>query len=291
MLLLQLSDIHVTDPDSAIARYASGEARLTALVAHLEATGTRPDAAVLTGDLVDHGTPEEYERLVALLGRLPCPWYPVPGNHDRRGPFDEALLGDHPWAPGPDQPCCYVVDNHDVRLVALDSTRPDHHDGAFDAERLGWLDDVLGADPQRPTVVFTHHPPVDVGLWHMDYGGAHRGGDLEAVVSRHPQVAAVVCGHVHRRLTVAWGATLLCCAPSMTFLTEAMLDDDATPRLHAGLPDVPLYRWIDGRFTVDTLDWHPGRHPIAFPDVMGEDWPSYEAAARSGTLPRAATGH
>jgi len=306
VLLLHLSDVHVTDPGSAIARYASGEERLAAVVDHLVGAAVPLDGVVLTGDLVDHGSPDEYDRLAAQLRRLPCEWYALPGNHDQRPAFDEALLADRAWAPPPDGPCNYAVDlgvgpggdlaggpgdGGGVRLVMVDSSQPDHHDGRWPESTVAWLDDVLRAAPARRTVVFTHHPPVGVGLWHMDYGGGHGGDALATVVERHPQVEAVCCGHVHRRLVVRWAGTILVCAPSLTFLTEALLDESAEPVLHAGLPELPLYRFVGGRFVVDSLDWHPGRSPVPMPAVLGDGWDAYEAAARSGVLPREATGH
>jgi 3',5'-cyclic-AMP phosphodiesterase len=295
MLVLHLSDVHVTDPTSAIARFADGEERLTGVVDHLIDAAVPLDAVVVTGDLVDHGTDDEYERVAALLGRLRCPWYVLPGNHDRRPAFDTALLTDSAPPPG-NAPCNYAVDlapaaGPPVRLVMVDSSRPDHHDGMWTAESLAWLDGALVDEPTVRTLVFTHHPPVSTGLWHMDYGGAHGGDLLAEVISRHPQVEVVACGHVHRRLTIRWAGTLLSCAPSLTYRSEALLAQGADPTLDDALPDLPVYRFIDGRFAVDSLDWHPGRTRIPMRLALGDEWPDYEIAARSGTLPRAATGH
>ena len=293
-MLLHLSDVHVTDPDSAIARFADGEARLTAVIDHLLAAQVPLDGVLLTGDLVDHGTDDEYDRLLAQLDRLPCPWRPLPGNHDLRPGVDRVLAAagvTGELGTGPEDPVAWVADLGPLRVVGVDSSRPGHHDGAWDDRRLRWLDEALARDVERPTLVATHHPPVSTGLWHMDYGGAHGGEAMAEVVARHPQVEAVVCGHVHRRLVLRWAGTLLCTAPSLTFLTEAVLDDGADPVLHAGLPELPLYRLVDGRFAVDSLDWQPGRSPVPFPLVLGDGWDAYAAAARSGTLPRTATGH
>ncbi len=53
----------------------------------------RPDVVVVTGDVADHGRPEEYAEALAVLGTLPAPVLWGTGNHDVRGPFAEALLG------------------------------------------------------------------------------------------------------------------------------------------------------------------------------------------------------
>src|SRR5436305_1117243 len=41
-----------------------------------------PDILVISGDLVEHATAEEFERAREFLGQLPGPQIVVPGNHD-----------------------------------------------------------------------------------------------------------------------------------------------------------------------------------------------------------------
>jgi hypothetical protein len=56
-------------------------------------------------------------------------------------------------------------------------------------------------------LIFTHHPPFRTGIRWMDSAGLHGGCELELVVSRHPQVVLVACGHIHRPIHVAWAGT------------------------------------------------------------------------------------
>ncbi len=44
----------------------------------------RPDVVVVTGDVADHGRPEEYAEALAVLGSLPGPVLWGTGNHDVR---------------------------------------------------------------------------------------------------------------------------------------------------------------------------------------------------------------
>lgn len=295
-MLLHLSDVHVTDPASLMAGFADGEARLRSVIDHVLDTGLALDGVLVTGDLVDQGTPDEYDRVCAQLARLGCPWFPLPGNHDLPDGFERVLdlaaAADSAAAhrDGPTSSCYWAAAGA-ARVVVVDSTRDGHHDGGWDADRLDWLETTLAGHGEQPTVVATHHPPVGVGLWHMDYGGGHGGDALAAVIERHPQVVLVACGHVHRRLVASWAGTLLSCAPALTYLTESLLADDVAPHLHNGHPEIPLYRFFDGRLVLDTLDWRPGVDRVPLPDVFGDGWPDYERAARSGTLPRTATGH
>ncbi len=110
----------------------------------------RPDAVILTGDLVDFGRPDEYALLRELLAPLTMPLYLMMGNHDAR----DGLRGsfpDHPylrqWAPFVQ----YAIEDHALRIVALDTVIPQQGGGALCAERLAWLDCTLAARPDaRP---------------------------------------------------------------------------------------------------------------------------------------------
>jgi hypothetical protein len=108
----------------------------------------------------------------------------------------------------------YVVDKFPLRLIALDTTVPDHDYGMMCAERLRWLDETLAAQPASPTLIFMHHPPFRTGVRWMDASGLYGGRLMEEVVSRHRQVVRVACGHIHRPIYLAWAGTIASTSPS-----------------------------------------------------------------------------
>ena len=125
---------------------------------------TRPDVLLLTGDLVDHGAPDEYKLLRDLLDQVDIPTYLIPGNHDDRASL-VAAFRDHEYLPLDGGPLAYTIDDFAVRLIGLDTLRDGYHDGELDAARLGWLDEQLAAASDAPTLVFMHHPPFATGIW------------------------------------------------------------------------------------------------------------------------------
>src|SRR5690606_3774471 len=98
--ILHLSDTHLLAGGRHLYDRVDSEARLSELFARLEASGARPEAIVLTGDLADHGEPEAYAKLRAIIDpvaeRLGAKVVWVMGNHDDRGAFREELLGQAP---------------------------------------------------------------------------------------------------------------------------------------------------------------------------------------------------
>ena len=90
-----------------------------------------------------------------------------------------------------------------VRLICLDTHDPTpdpHHSGHLCPARLDWLDRTLGA-ADRPCLIFLHHPPFDSGFTGMDRIGLTNAAELRALLARHPRVAHVFAGHIHRTIT------------------------------------------------------------------------------------------
>lgn len=213
MLIAQMTDFHVTAPGTlAYGRVDTAEHLRTA-VAHLVAQPHRPDAVLATGDLVERGTDEEYAHLRALLAPIEAPLYVIPGNHDDRPALARAFA-DQAYLPRDGAFVQYVIEDHPVRLVALDTLVPGKTEGALCDARLAWLDARLSEQPLRPTIVVMHHPPFETGIAAMDRASLKEPAVLEAIIRRHPQVVRILAGHLHRTIVARWAGTLASTAPS-----------------------------------------------------------------------------
>ncbi|MGP6158899.1 MAG: phosphodiesterase [Vulcanimicrobiaceae bacterium] len=211
MIVAQISDLHIVRKGRLLHHMVNTAKYLRRCIARLNALEPRPDVVLATGDLVDAGKPKEYKRLRKILEELKSPLYVVPGNHDRHEAFREAFA-DHRYLPaGAAQ---YVIDAYPVRLIGLDTTRPGETGGELDEQRLGWLDERLAEAPDRPTLVFMHHPPFKTGIRQLDAAGLRGAEQLGALVERNPQIERIACGHIHRAMQVRWHGTVVCTAPS-----------------------------------------------------------------------------
>lgn len=206
-MIVQLSDPHVgaagsTDP----------AADFRAAVQAVHDLQPRPDAVLVTGDLADHAAPEEYGLVHEALAALPMPAHVMPGNHDDRA----ALAAAFPRRDDEGPAYHWAARCGDVRVVACDSTRPGRVDGALPAAELAWLRDRLAAEPELPTIVAMHHPPLLIGMPAFDRIGLPAGdrAALRAVIDAFPQVQRVVAGHVHLAATGQIGRTPVITSPS-----------------------------------------------------------------------------
>lgn len=248
MLIAQLSDLHVTVPGASPGAGVDSAANLARAVAQLEAMDPRPDGVVLSGDLVDRGDAAEYARLAGLLAPLSMPCWLMAGNHDDRTELRHAFA-ELPRLPGRHAYLQYAVDLAGLRLLLLDSVAPGSAAGELCAQRLAWLESELAKAPDRPTMVFVHHPPYATGSPLLDSVGLANGGNLGEIIERHDHVLLVAAGHVHRVTHCRWYATIAMTAPSTAHQFALDLAPDAGIAPVAEAPGFLLHRF-DGESLV-----------------------------------------
>jgi 3',5'-cyclic-AMP phosphodiesterase len=244
MLIAQISDMHITPPGELLYKRIDTAGYLERAVAHVEALDPKPDVVLATGDLVDRGAGAEYELLRRLISPLSAPVYLIPGNHDRRDMMRQ-VFADHAYLPQ-NGFLQYVVDVGDVRLIALDTLVEGKPYGELCAERLNWLESRLG-ESDRPTLLFMHHPPFDVGITAFDRAKLNHGGErLAELVRRHPNVERVMCGHVHRPIQMRWAGSMASIAPSTAHQATLDLHDGAPLSMMMEPPGIALHLWRPG---------------------------------------------
>lgn len=271
MLIAQITDLHVGTAGGRTDRVFRTADHLQRAVAHLNALRPRPDVVLATGDLVDEGRVDEYQRLRALLEPLAMPVYLIPGNHDDRGNLGR-VFDDHRYLPR-DGFIQYTVEEWPLRLIALDTSVPGENGGRVCDERLAWLAARLAEGAARPTLIFMHHPPFRTGIVSMDAMGLDGGDALAAVIRRHPEVERLVCGHVHRPIVRRFAGTVACVCPATAH--QVALDLGEEPRLAMVMepPACMLHMWLGAE-----------RGLVSHISPIGADRPPFTVLDGSGWL-------
>lgn len=242
-LIVQISDLHLKAGQRLTYGVVDTLGALRRAVDHLNRRHPRPDIVVISGDLVDFGRPDEYAVLHPELARLEMPCYLVPGNHDNREHL-LAAFADHAYLPmSAGAPLDWVVEEHPVRLIGLDTTIPGAHGGQLLDSQLLWLDGQLARRPDAPTLLVLHHPPFISGIGHMDREPFINASALEQIIARHPQVERLLCGHLHRPMQRRFGGSLSCVCPGTSH--QIVLDLQQTAPAHFNLEPAGylLHRW------------------------------------------------
>ncbi|MFI6870333.1 phosphodiesterase [Nocardia sp. NPDC050406] len=205
VLLAHLSDTHFN------TRGRSSE-RAERVMAFLADLPTRPDAILVSGDIADEGSAEEYAQARSVLLDADLPVLILPGNHDDRALMREVLFGQEPSR----QPINQVHRVKGLTLAMLDSSIPGKGEGALDELTYTWLTDLLAATPAEDSVVLAmHHPPVPIHSTVVDPIRLTNPERLAEIVAGDDRVVGVLTGHAHVPITTVFAGKPLAVAPSV----------------------------------------------------------------------------
>lgn len=273
MLIAQITDVHLGfdqgNPDELNRK------RLDCVLRTLSEMVPPPDLLLATGDLADTGDDSlSYARLREAVAGLPFPVRYALGNHDGR----DAFRANFPDALMPDGFHQYAIEDHDLRILVLDTLEEGRHGGAYCETRAAWLKARLAEAPQRPTLLVLHHPPIESGhSWMTENPEGGWVKRLEAIVSAHSNIVAVIAGHLHRPVVASWAGTVLAVCPSTA--PQVALDfqpidperPDDRPMIVAAPPAFAIHHWDGTRLAThfDTAGDHeilarfgPGLQPL-----------------------------
>jgi 3',5'-cyclic AMP phosphodiesterase CpdA len=267
--IAQISDLHIKSLGVlAYGRVDTAQA-LERCVAALNEFKPRPDLVVISGDLADTPTAEEYEHLKRLLAPLELPFVGIPGNHDSRELMRAAFPQAYAFASGP---LNQRIEIGGLDLVLLDSSVPGKPHGDLDAATLQWLDATLVSSTDRPALLFLHHPPFQTGIWHMDRQNLLNAADLAPIVRRHPRVQLIATGHVHRATLAMFAGVPTTICPAPNHAVDLDLEHLREPSFKVEPPAFHLHNWFPGegfgsvvthQILIGNFD---GPHPFFGPD-------------------------
>jgi 3',5'-cyclic-AMP phosphodiesterase len=242
--IAQISDLHIKPPGSLAYGRVDTARALERCVAALNDFRPRPDLVVISGDLADTPTVEEYEYLAQLLAQLALQFVAIPGNHDLREWMRTAFPQRYAFPTGPlDQ----SVEVGGLDLLLLDSSVAGKPHGELEAPTLQWLEATLTSAPARPALLFLHHPPFQTGIWHMDRQHLRNADELEPIVRRHPRVQLVAAGHVHRAALTTFGGAAATICPAPNHAVDLDLQALREPSFKVEPPAFHLHSWFPGQ--------------------------------------------
>lgn len=241
MLIAHFSDPHIKGPGQLAYKRVDTAKMLINCVTSINQLNPLPDLAVITGDLVDLGSPAEYVYLKKLLAPLRMPYFVIPGNHDKREAFRDAFLSEGYLPVGGF--LNFVVEIGGINIIGLDTIAADTGGGELCANRLAWLDETLSMNPEKPALILMHHPPFVTGIGHMDRLGLRGKEDFTAIMARHAQVKLILCGHLHRTIYAQVGGRTALTCPGPAHQVALDLREEAPSCFRMEPPGFLLHYW------------------------------------------------
>ena len=161
----------------------------------------KPDAVVLTGDLINHTWVEkQWTALEEITGKLDkkIPVYYIPGNHDvnlHKGKHDMTEYLKHM------DYSRFAVRIKNTCLIGLDSNPiKDCYGSEEENEQFHWLEKMLKKNKNKRILIFTHHPfflediNEEEGYFQLSKEARKKYFDLFEKYN----VAGVFSGHLHQ---------------------------------------------------------------------------------------------
>lgn len=227
MILAHISDLHLGQD----YRGDGGERalrRAQQVVDYLNGLPGDVDGVLVTGDIADHGAPDEYRQARELLATLRFPVLTCPGNHDERVAYEQHFLT---TSDGGGEAVNEVHQLAGFTIAMCDSSIPGQDPGLLDDPTLVWLDKVL-AETEDPALVCFHHPPVRLHHPYIDSIGLRDDDRLADALT--DDVVAVLCGHAHTSATTTFAGRPLVVAPGV--VSSVVLPFEGDHIVDYGLP-------------------------------------------------------
>ncbi|MBI5869876.1 MAG: metallophosphoesterase [Actinobacteria bacterium] len=193
--IAQFSDIHCGD-----SRFDSD---LMEATIH-EINAIKPDLVIVAGDLTSDGYREQFDEAHSWIRQVECEQkLVIAGNHDCRNVgylhFEQIFGSRHYRSEELDFRICCVPDDEGiqerVKILALDSNKPDLNDGEIGRDKYDWID-LEFPNPEDFKIFLLHHHLVSIPGTGRERNIVLDAGDVLDKL-REVDVDLVLCGHRH----------------------------------------------------------------------------------------------
>ncbi|WP_211826346.1 3',5'-cyclic-AMP phosphodiesterase [Kistimonas asteriae] len=245
--IIQITDSHLFgDADGTLLGINTRDS-FNAVLELVKTHSADADLILVTGDISQDDSIASYAFCQRSLETLGIPFAWLYGNHD-----EPERLAQTPFAAN--FPQAIQLDNWQLMLLHSQITGAIH--GELVNGELARLSAALAADPDRPTLIVTHHHPLPVGSEWMDAINLRNGRHLLELLTTSPQVKLLIHGHTHQAAEVRENGVTVQGTPSTCVQFLPARPDFAADTRQPGYREIILQP--DGSFSSQIYRLAPG---------------------------------
>lgn len=226
MKILHISDIHYRksyEPSESgykavLYRMQSPLEPLGYCLAQALQEHPQADCLLISGDLTEDGTAEDYAALRAFIEERVhgLPVIVTLGNHDNKASFYQGWLGED--ASTEPYNCVRVLG--DTAVVSWDTSRQGNPDGEITPAQMDWLRQAFAAHKGKHIVLMTHHHFME----HQASVPAVPDVQGFPELLRETQIDCLLCGHTHHKFAYFYGDVPYYTVDGMSFYADLMMN-------------------------------------------------------------------
>jgi len=233
--LLHISDSHLYSDPASLLKGICPHDSFTAIIKDAYRRFPDVDAVILGGDMAQDEQPETYHRLASMLPDWQAPMMLTPGNHAALGYLSGTLI---PALRARGAYCDRLLAKG-WQVITLNSHHAGHISGLLPATELERVQQLLSASSGVHTLLAMHHHPLPIGSHWLDEIDLANRDELWEIVHQHPQVRALLCGHIHQPFDAMHDGVRVLGSPSTCVQFTPGTDNFE-------LADIsPGYRWLE----------------------------------------------
>ncbi|GAB4263976.1 MAG: 3',5'-cyclic-AMP phosphodiesterase [Methylomicrobium sp.] len=230
--LLQISDLHILAQPGDKMIGVDTECYFEAVLQHARHTRAHYDLVLVTGDLAQDPCTTAYRRIQHHLQAFGIDSICLPGNHDDYGMMQKILNSEN-------VSCNKQRLIGNWQILCLNSQIPGKAGGNLNCNELRRIEAALEEHWDLFTLIAVHHHCLPTQSAWMDTMMIKNSEEFLEIVSRYPQIKAVLCGHIHQEMDVQLSGLRVLGTPSTCFQFEPLCSNFTLSR------QMPGYRILD----------------------------------------------
>ncbi|MCK3658520.1 3',5'-cyclic-AMP phosphodiesterase [Pasteurellaceae bacterium Pebbles2] len=207
---IQITDPHLFKEPIGELLGINTQASFQQVLTEIQRSGTNYQFVLATGDLVQDGSEEGYQRFCQLIKPLQKPVYWIPGNHDFQ-PNMVKVFNENQQTVRSDK---HLLLGEKWQIVLLDSQVSGVPHGELSQYQLEWLDEKLQEYQERYSLIVLHHHLLSTNSAWLDQHNLRNANELAQILAKYENVRGILHGHIHQQVDAEWNGYRLMCTPS-----------------------------------------------------------------------------